>query len=947
MAINPNWPVMLYEWGPHWNCNGAAQPLDRYVEVTARSRNRTAVQRGRQYELDQVRAGTFDGQWVNNDGALDSLNASGPWFGHIMPYQPARVRAQWPPTVNLLTQVQATGGDLGGYAVGTIPAGQQGISVFSDTDSSGGQIVASGTAWQGSNVFQFAVPASSPSTAFPCWTPQVPAEPGTAYSEQAQVRNITASTTVFVQAVVEWHTAAGAVISTALGSSTALVGSAAAAWTQITVSATAPSNAAYSVIGVKLAASSPASPLSLQVDGWQVEKAAAPTAWVSPGVTYPMWSGFIERLPSSWTMSGTYGLVSPTGVDTFALLSQRILRDPLTEEIYFRNPRFLFALGDPQNAQTFTDAIGAYPPAPLAASKYGAGTLTSGNQITAANLTTGIYTGSTGTVVTVNNPSPGTDNVAAATYISLGTAGILGPASGIWSRMLAFRYTASTPTTNATLWSGFDAQRSSGNPSGSRFLLQINNIGVVTFVVSGPNGATLGMPAGSINVVDGNWHLAAFGHDTSTGIAFVAVDGQVSGYSVPASYSPTSLISDNIGAYVDPTVGNGTINNVQGDISFACELPVHLSASDVSSLYSAWKNSFAGDSTNSRYSRILGWAGFTGPTSIQTGLTTSMGAAAVGGQDALSALQAVVDTENGAHYVDRSGVVTFKARSARYNKLIPVYTFGENAAGGEIPYEEVNTELDPTRLANQVKVTQASSSQVFSAQDATSIANFFPRQLTRTVNSSSTQECQDAANYLLSRYHNPAVRISNLKLHPSANPSALWPVCLSLELGMRVRVMRRPPAPAAAIQVDCFVENIAWEFTDQGEAYVTLQCSPVDLTPYGLFASFHTTLNGTIASGVSSITINASVDSTNLAAAQLGQGQQLVLGQNTANQETVTILSVGATSPGWTTAVITLQAATTKSHTAGDVVCEPLPAGVTDPTTWDTSAKFDSMAFAY
>src|SRR5690349_24242968 len=56
--------------------------------------------------------------------------------------------------------------------------------------------------------------------------------------------------------------------------------------------------------------------------------------------------------------------------------------------------------------------------------------------------------------------------------------------------------------------------------------------------------------------------------------------------------------------------------------------------------------------------------------------------------------------------------------------------------------------------------------------------------------------------------------------------------------------------------------------------------------------------------------------------------RSLVLGLGTANQETVTILSVGTTSPGWTTATITLQAATTKSHTSGDTVCEPLPTGV-------------------
>jgi hypothetical protein len=216
--------------------------------------------------------------------------------------------------------------------------------------------------------------------------------------------------------------------------------------------------------------------------------------------------------------------------------------------------------------------------------------------------------------------------------------------------------------------------------------------------------------------------------------------------------------------------------------------------------------------------------------------------------------------------------------------------------------------------------------------------------MTRTINASSTAECQDAANYLLSRYKNPAQRVSSIKLHPSAYP-AMWPICLALELGTRVRVMRRPPG-VPATQVDCFLENLAWEFGDDGDAWVTLQCSPADLTPYAVFASWHTTLTSSTLAGVTSITINASADTTNPLATQLGPGQSLVLGQNTANQETVTILAVGATSPGWTTAVITLTAATTKAHTAGDKVNEPL-SGVTDPTTYDAVSQFDSVAFTY
>src|SRR5207248_8560749 len=122
---------------------------------------------------------------------------------------------------------------------------------------------------------------------------------------------------------------------------------------------------------------------------------------------------------------------------------------------------------DPAASTAVTDWTGVNPAAQLGISKYGAGSMTFGNAITAAD-TAGTYTGSTGTVATVSNANPGTATIGAATFIKLGSAGILGPADlSQWTRMIAFRYTGPTPTSSAVFWSGFDAQRSGGSPTGS------------------------------------------------------------------------------------------------------------------------------------------------------------------------------------------------------------------------------------------------------------------------------------------------------------------------------------------------------------------------------------------------------------------------------------------------------------------------------------------------
>lgn len=954
MAINPNWPVMQYSWGPVWGANGAATPSELLADVTSRSRGRVAVQRGRQYELDQIRAGTLNLGLLNTDGALDPTNASGPWAGRIVPYEPLRIRAQWPPTQNLLTQVLATGGDLGGFSTGTVNS-QSGIGVYSATDSTNGQIVASGSAWQGGRVFQFAVPNGTASGTAVALTDIVTAERLVTYTMQMRVRNVTASTSIQVAPYISWGDAHGTQ-TRIQGTAVTLTGSTSASWTQLVFTYTLPSASAFMAVGLTTTSAATAT-LSVQLDGWQVERGSAASTWTAPGVWYPVFAGFVERYTSSWRMSGTYGTVQTTGVDAISMLSQRVLRDPLTEEIYSRSPRFLYTLGDPQGSQSCADSVGSNLPAPLINSKSGAGSLTFGNAITSATAG-GTYIGSTGTVVTINNPNPGVYGYNPATLISLDQAGIRGPASpAAWTRMIAFRYTGPVPSDHATIWCSTDSQRSGHFPAGSQITLALDSLGRPGMYLSGPNGsATTYLAGGATNCADGNWHLVMFSYSQSAATIMVSQDGNLISYfsGIPSSVTPTGLQFDSVGNWVDPVYGNETLWNYQGDISYVAEWPFAFSNSDITAVYTAWKSSFSGDSSDARYSRILKWAGYTGPTSIGTGLTRSMGPAAVAGQDAMSALQAVVDSENGEHFMSADGGIVFRSRSARYNALTPMVVFGEQAASGEIPYEDCILDDDPTRLANIVKVTQAATSQEFTATDSGSQGSYFPRSLARTTNALSSQECQDAANYLLSRYKQPATRVSSIRIHPSANPSVLWPVCLGLELGTRVRVMRRPPAPAAAIQVECFIESIAWEFTDGGDAYVTLQCSPADLTPYGLVAAWHTTLagSGTIAAGATSLTINAGQDNTNPAAAQIPINGQLTIGQNTANQETVTVSGVSATSPGWTTAVLTLASATTKSHTGGDVVCDVLPSGTTDPTTWDPVSRLgtgstDSSAFAY
>lgn len=945
---NPNWPVVEYGAGLYWGANGASMPLDAYIDVTPRTQGASSTNRGKQFELDQVRAGEETVTLANTDGYLDTASTSSPVAGHIQPFQPFRVRAQWPPTINLMSQGVASGGDAGGVSLGAITPSIA-LDLATDSDITGGSVVTSTSAWMGTTATQFTVTNGAPVGQRIAHCAQTAMLPGQTYTAQIRVRNITASTTLQVKAALGWIGSASLTpTSSTYGSTVTLTGGASAAWTTITVTGTAPAGAFGMDVGVVVAATAAAN-CTVQTDGWQTEKGSVASGWVMPGTWYPWFAGFTEDEPAQWAMSGTYGTVSPPVSDAFSLLSQLELSDPLTMEL--GSPRFLYTLGDPAGSATFTDTTGNLPALPAAASKYGAGTVAAGGAIAAATQS-GVYTGATGTVVTITNPSPGANApTAAASFLNLGATGVLGPQGTTFTRMIAFRYTAgSNPAAEADLWTAMDQY--GGAIPGGQLRLFIDTAGHVTLMMSSFFSGGISLSS-TTPVADSNWHLVIFGEDAIGGInssLFLSVDGAFTGADASGGgghgtpYFPQNLVSDAVGAAFYPAVGT-TNYTFKGDISYVAELPVALTSTGCSGLYTAWRSAAAGESTDARYRRILRYAGYTGPTSIQAGLTTSMGPADTAGQNVVAALQATVDTENGSHFIGRDGTPTFLARSARYGARTPAYTFGERVDLGEWPYEDCRTVFDSTHLGNKITVTQASTGQNFYAKDDASRQAYFPRPLTRTVNASSALECQDAADYLLSRYKQPLNRIVALQLHPSAYP-ALWPVCLGLEQGTRVRVMRRPPG-LAVTQIDCFVENLAWQWDDKNEAVLVLQCSPADLAPYAVFAAWHTTLNTAASSGATTITVNASQDTTNPLSTQLAAGQQLVLGQNTANQETVTVASVGSTSPGWTTAVITLTAATTKSHAVGDLVNEPLPTGVTDPTIYDAASAFDASVFAY
>lgn len=768
------------------------------------------------------------------------------------------------------------------------------------------------------------------------------------------MRTASADATVQVQVGMRWFDATGALISATNGTATTVpVGS----WARATITATAPAGAVWGRARYFISTPSATTATNtIYSTGWQMEQGAAASTWTDPGQTWFAYWGAFEQYPQSWRLSGTWGELDAIGVDALAGLAQRTIRDPFVEEVLALGPNFFYALNDPAGATSAADLTGNRIAAPVENSPYGVGSLVFGNGITANTPGSG-FLGTAGPVATfANNPNRLAPQ-SAQTYLALHetttapgppSPGATLPASNPpWTRIISFRCPAIPGSPNSpTLWMAATPVYS---PDASQFILRINQTGTLTFQEAGANGLGPSFTTAG-NVADGNWHQVAFAytgnlteffdvyldgvrvfHDNNTGAGWLGL---------------TNIVTDVVGAFV--TFGDNTYAvGFTGDLAHAIELPFAVSTTQATNLYNSWRSASSGESSDARLRRLLSWVGWVGATQIDAGSTQSMGPASdLTGQSALDGAFAIATTENGNVFQNNRGALRFMSRAALYNSS-PVFIFGEAQQNGEWPYEDVLLPTDPIHTWNIIPVQQYSTGQVATAQSKASQAANWQRTLpTRVVNVSSYAEAQAAAAYLLGQYSVNRMRCSSLLLHANAIPG-LFRVCAQLEIGTRIRVMKRSPYRSNAIQFDGFVQRGEWSVDPKGEAWLRVEASPADLNSYWTLGALHTSLNAQATSGTNTATINALPDAPyNQLASSLPQGYQLVFEPGTPRQETMTLAATGipATSPGWQTAVLTFTSNFGFTHPAGAVVCEPLPQGYTDPTTWDANSVIGSAS---
>lgn len=937
---NPNWPTLFAEASfavnPYYSTGTVV-----YTDLTPRLYKQWSIRRGKQFELDQIQPGEFNGQWINKDGFLDPSNTSSPFSPNVLPYRGYRMRAQYPPSYNLLDGDAATGGEVTPLAVGATSAS---VGSFYATPV----VAASGTAWQGTQVWQVSVGAAAavPHRLFFVVAPGVQALSGLVYTWTIQVRSLTTGANPVVQPIIQWVNTAGTTVQTDTASSVTLTGSVTATWTTITFTSTVPTTGTKvaAVVALNLT-TAPASAWTFQADGIQWEQKSSASAFSTPGTNYSLMSGTVERYPQSWDYTGTYGLVNPIGVDTMAMLSQTLMIEAFVSETIQTSPgpQWFYLLNESSGATQFAEQNGRTGVANIAT--VGTGSCSPGSSISSTTAA-GTFLGTGGPVVTFNNSTANNGVFIDLTPGLSSTVGV-GPPSGTgWTRMLAFRTNSSTNETMAAINAGNSSPSAFDSSSYAKiqFVYQGASGGTILVRFTDSTGTVVGTITNSLVVNDNNWHLMFFTLASNGTTATLTVDSTVASTTFGSSVNFTGMYTDAVGGGYWSLNQGSDASNFVGDLALYAQWNYVLGSSTITDLYQVWRLAGQGETAGNRYARLLRYANYTGSTNIDVTATVNMAPADdINGLDVLTCLQNVVNTEYGRHFVDVNGAIAFQSRIRSFTATTPVWTFGENQASGEIPYVDLEFDFDPTHVSNMIEVTQSISDIVYNASDATSIQNYGGRTLTRTNQSVDSSEVQQQAYFLVSRYKNPSMRVNLMRIDVAANP-ALWTSILRFELGQYVAINRRSVSGATTISSFGFIEQITHTGDDQSGWIVELQISPVlNAIPYAVFTALKTTLNTNVSSGTNVITINALPDAaTNPVRSELTGGQQLMIGSG-ATRETVTIATGGVQDQlaGYTTAQLTLTANLTHSHVTGEQVIEY------NGVSYDTLGVFDMSLFPY
>ena len=209
--------------------------------------------------------------------------------------------------------------------------------------------------------------------------------------------------------------------------------------------------------------------------------------------------------------------------------------------------------------------------------------------------------------------------------------------------------------------------------------------------------------------------------------------------------------------------------------------------------------------SSARISRLLSAFGIasadttisTGDLQVQAGVPTTT--------NLLAALRDVESAEQGQFFIGANGNAIFRDRNyKRTQQFASNATFGNGV--GELPFSDVITNFDESRIVNIVSVTRDGGTEQI-IQNNDSIEEFGARQdsLTDTLNVSDS-DALSVAEQRLAQFGISSPRVEGLVINPLGNV-ALWTQTLGREVGDKITV--KVPTPSSTVmEFDVHIESI-------------------------------------------------------------------------------------------------------------------------------------------
>lgn len=203
----------------------------------------------------------------------------------------------------------------------------------------------------------------------------------------------------------------------------------------------------------------------------------------------------------------------------------------------------------------------------------------------------------------------------------------------------------------------------------------------------------------------------------------------------------------------------------------------------------------------------------------------------------LAYLQAVASSEEGRLFIAGNGDVVFLDRHAPFlneRSSTSQATFGDGA--GELRYSNITFDYSDDQIRNDVSIRMPDDTgdrnAEISVEDADSIAEYLRLSFAKDVLYTDARVAQGHAEYILSRYKDPMLRVASITIKPWRDPDNLIPQVLGREIGDRITVKRRPQGVGDPIVSESLIEAVSHAFSPSGTWTVTWSLSPVDTANY-------------------------------------------------------------------------------------------------------------------